>query len=143
MNANSILWLLRIHRLSPPSMQSNSIDGLFILPSFSSAQQIEKPGCWAHRQIDLPSEGGLIQAEKLGPICTAIAKRCTRTRRRMLSSTWLSIARRWTRGDDEREVARQKHLVMWFVSFLALVELELPPIATEETHAGLYSHTPS
>ena len=62
---------------------------------------------------------------------------------RMLSSTWLFIAMRWTRGDDEREVTRQKHLVMWFVSFLALVELELPPIATPETQAGLYSHTPS
>ena len=46
-------------------------------------------------------------------------------------------------GDDEQEVTRQKHLVMWFVSFLTLVELELPPIATQETHAGLYSHTPS
>ena len=39
------------------------------------------------------------------------------------------------RGDDEREVTRQKHLVMWFVSFLTLVELDLPPIATQETHA--------
>ena len=45
------------------------------------------------------------------------------------------------RGDDEREVTRQKHLVMWFVSFLTLIELDLPPIATQETHEGLYSHS--
>jgi len=89
-------------------MKTGCIDGLFFLPSFLWAQEAKKWGSWAHRQLDLPSEGGLIRTEKLGPICTAIAKHCTRTRRRMLSSTLLSIARRWTRGDDEREVSPPK-----------------------------------
>ena len=53
-----------------------------------------------------------------------------------------------SRGDGPAEMASEKlpakkNLVMWFVSFLTLVELELPPIATQETHAGLYSHSTS